>query len=149
LIATHNRYRPVIEKVRWLSLALSLGTVVTAYILLAEMEVGGTNPVYLLVRATNAWSWLLTFLGFASRYLNFNNRFLTYANEAVLPFYVLHQTIIVSIGYVVKDWPWAVLPKFAFLASTSFLLILVVYEFVVKRINFLRFLFGMKILARC
>ena len=144
LLATDTRYRPTIEKVRFISLTLSLLTVIAAYILLAEMEVSGTNPLYLLVRAANSWSWLMTFLGFASRHLNFNNNILKYANEAVLPFYILHQTVIVCIGYFIKDWQWAVFPKYLFLAATSFIVIMVLYEFVVKRVNALRYLFGMK-----
>jgi len=144
LLVTDERYRPAIEKVRFISLTLSLLTVFAAYILLAEMDLPGTNPVYLVVRATNAWSWLLTFMGFASRHLNFSNKFLKYANEAVLPFYILHQTVIVSIGYFIRDWQWAVFPKYLFLASTSFIVIMVLYEFVVRRVNILRYLFGMK-----
>lgn len=144
LLATDARYRPAIEKVRYVSLALSLLTVVAAYILLVEMDISGTNPLYLLVRATNAWSWLLTFLGFASHHLNFSNRFLKYANAAVLPFYILHQTVIVGIGYFIKDWRWAVFPKYLFLASTSFIVIMVLYEFAIKRTNVTRYLFGMK-----
>jgi len=144
LLATDDRYRPAIEKVRYLSLFLSLVTVVAAYILLAEMGVSGTNTIYLLVRAAFSWSWLLTFFGFASRYLNFSNRFLKYANTAVLPFYILHQTVIVSIGFLIKDWQWAVFPKYLFLVTTSFMTIMFLYEFIVRRVNILRILFGMK-----
>jgi peptidoglycan/LPS O-acetylase OafA/YrhL len=144
LLATDARYRPAIEKVRFISLTLSLLTVIAAYILLAEMNLPGTNPLYLLVRATNSWSWLLTFMGFASHYLNFSNRFLKYANEAVLPFYILHQTVIVVIGYYIRDWNLAVFPKYLFLAATSFAVIMVLYEFAVRRVNVLRYLFGMK-----
>ena len=144
LLAADERSRPAIEKVRFISLALSLLTVIAAYILLAEMGVSSSNPLYLLVRATNSWSWLLTFMGFASHYLNFSNRFLKYANEAVLPFYILHQTIIVVIGYFIRDWKWAVFPKYLFLAAASFILIMVLYEFAVRRVKFLRYLFGMK-----
>jgi peptidoglycan/LPS O-acetylase OafA/YrhL len=144
LLATDERYRPAIEKVRFISLALSLLTVIAAYVLLAEMELPGTHPLYLLVRAANAWAWLLTFLGFASRHLNFSNRFLQYANQAVLPFYILHQTVIVVIGYFIRDWDWAVFPKYLFLATTSFTSIMLLYEFAVKRVNFLRYVFGMK-----
>ena len=87
---------------------------------------------------------MLTFLGFAAHYLNFNNGFLKYANEAVLPFYIMHQTVIVSIGYFIRDWQLAVFPKYLFLAATSFITIMVLYEFIVKRVNVLRYLFGMK-----
>jgi peptidoglycan/LPS O-acetylase OafA/YrhL len=144
LLATDKRYRPAIEKVRYASLILSLMTVVAAYIMLVEMEISGTNSLYLLVRATNAWSWLLTFLGFASRHLNFSNRFLKYANAAVLPFYILHQTVIVGIGYLIREWQWAVVPKYLFLATTSFIVIIGLYEFAVKRTKVTRYLFGMK-----
>lgn len=144
LLATNERYRPAIEKVRFISLGLSLLTVFGAYILLVEMGASRLAPLYLLVRATNAWSWLLTFLGFASRHLQFKNSFLEYANEAVLPFYILHQTVIVVIGYFIRDWQWAIMPKYLFLAGTSFVIILSLYEFLVKRINILRYLFGMK-----
>ena len=143
-LATDSRYRPAIEKVRFISLASSVLTVIIAYIMLAEMNLGGTHPVYLVVRAANAWSWLLAFLGFASRHLDFSNQFLKYANEAVLPFYILHQTVIVTIGFFIRDWPWAVLPKYLFLAAASFAVIMVLYELVVKRVNFMRYLFGMK-----
>lgn len=144
LLATDRRYRPTIEKVRFISLAVSLLTVFAASILREEMGLAGTHPLSLLVRATNAWCWLLAFLGFASHHLNFRNRFLKYANEAVLPFYILHQTVIVLIGYYIKDWSWPVFPKFLFLMATSFILIMVSYEYVVKRIPVLRYLFGMK-----
>jgi glucan biosynthesis protein C len=144
LLATDTRYRPAIEEVRYISLGLALATVVSAYVLLAEMGVSGLDPGYLLVRAAFSWSWLLTFLGFASRHLNFNNRVLRYANAAVLPFYILHQTVIVVIGYFIKDWQWAVFPKFLFLATTSFIVIMTLYELVVRRVNGLRILFGMK-----
>ena len=144
LLATDTRYRPAIEKVRFVSLTLSLLTVIAAYILLAEMNLPGTNPVYLLVRSINSWSWLLTFMGFAAHYLNFNSGFLKYANEAVLPFYIMHQTVIVIIGYFIRNWQLAVFPKYLFLAITSFVIIITLYEFIVKRVNLLRYLFGMK-----
>lgn len=144
LLTTDERYRPAIEKVRFVSLALSLLTIVVAYFLLAVLNLPGTHPVYLAARVVNAWSWLLTLMGFASRYLNFNNRFLQYANEAVLPFYILHQTVIVVIGYFIASWPWEVFPKYLFLAGSSLIVILTLYEFLVKRVNLLRYLFGMK-----
>ncbi|MCP4140476.1 MAG: acyltransferase [Chloroflexi bacterium] len=143
-LATDERYRPAIEKVRFISLATSLLTVVGAYLLLVEIGVSSTNPLYLLMRATNSWAWLLTFFGFASHHFQFTNPFLKYANEAVLPFYILHQTVIVVIGYFIKDWTWAVFPKYLFLASTSFIVIIFLYEYGVKRVNALRYLFGMK-----
>ncbi|MEO1104314.1 MAG: acyltransferase family protein, partial [Pseudomonadota bacterium] len=53
------------------------------------------------VRATRivaAWATILTALGLAQRYLNRPSRALTYATEAVFPWYILHQTILVAAG---------------------------------------------------
>ncbi len=144
LLATDGRYRTVIQKVRGISLALSLVTVFLGYILVVELGVAESRPEFLVVRVANAWAWLLTFLGFASHYLNHNNAFLRYANEAVLPFYILHQTVIVALGYLIRDWQLAVFPKYLFLAATSFVIIMVLYEWGVKRIRVLRYLSGMK-----
>ncbi len=46
------------------------------------------------------WSWLLALFCFGMAHLNFTNPYLKYANEAVLPFYILHQTC---------SLPWATL----------------------------------------
>ena len=102
------------------------------------------NPLKCLV----AWSWLLAVLGFGMQHLDFNSPLLKYANEAVLPFYILHQTVIVILGYFVVQWAIPDLLKFVIILTVSFFVIIGLYEFVVRRFNVLRFLFGMKLLAR-
>ena len=96
------------------------------------------------LRGLCAWSWIVAFLGIGSRFLNYSNRFLGYANEAVLPFYILHQPVILSIGYFVVQWTLPIIAKYFIIASTSFIAIMVLYELLVRRINVLRFLFGMR-----
>ncbi len=96
------------------------------------------------IQALSTWCWLLSILGLGSRYLNSDNKFLSYANEAVLPFYILHQTVIISIGFYVVQWGAGVGLKYLIISTTSFAVIMLVYELLVRRINILRFLFGMK-----
>lgn len=97
-----------------------------------------------ILTAIASWCWLLAIFGFGSRYLSFSNPVLKYANEAVLPFYVLHQTVIVVFGFRIAQWDLGVLAKFLILFSFSFVTIMVLYEYLVKRVRLLRFLFGMK-----
>lgn len=106
----------------------------------------GTSTYILsqFVQAVNTWSWLLVILCLASRYLNKNNGFLKYANEAVLPFYILHQTVIIVIGFYVVQWNSGILLKFLTTTTISFLSIMAIYELLVRRFNILRFLFGMR-----
>ena len=91
-----------------------------------------------------SWLFIMAILGFGSRYLNFNNRFLGYTNEAVLPFYILHQTIILIIGFFVVQWSMGIAPKYFIITTSSFIAIMAIYELLVRRINVLRFLFGMR-----
>ena len=99
----------------------------------------------LTLRALMAWCWIIAILGFGSRYLNFNNKFLGYASEAVLPFYILHQTIIIIVGFYVVQWSMAIAPKYFIIVALSFVGIMAIYEILVRRINVLRFLFGMRL----
>ena len=67
-----------------------------------------------------------------------------YANDAVLPFYLLHQTVIVAIGYYVVPWHTSALLKFLIISLTALAITLLLYEVVIKRTRLTRFLFGMK-----
>ncbi|MFC1983198.1 acyltransferase family protein, partial [Chloroflexota bacterium] len=89
------------------------------------------------LRGFCAWSWVLTLLGIGSRLLNFKNRLVGYVNEAVLPFYILHQPIILVIGFFVIQWDLGIATKYLIIAPTSFIAIVAVYDVLVRRINVL------------
>jgi glucan biosynthesis protein C len=90
------------------------------------------------------WCWIVAFLGMARKFLSFSNRFLSYANEAVLPFYVLHHMVIIGVGSYVIRWDIPVLAMYLLIIAMSFTIIMLLYEFAVKRTNVTRFLFGMR-----
>jgi peptidoglycan/LPS O-acetylase OafA/YrhL len=91
-----------------------------------------------------AWSLLIAILGFGRRYLSFDHPILKYASEAAYPFYILHQTVVVFVGYYVVQWNIGVWPQFLVISVASVLAILLVYEVLVRRTGVTRFLFGMK-----
>jgi glucans biosynthesis protein C len=62
----------------------------------------------------------------------------------VLPFYILHQTVIVVIAYCVEQTSWAIPFKYGITVIASLVVIVAVYELLVTRIGVFRFLFGMK-----
>jgi glucan biosynthesis protein C len=95
-------------------------------------------------RGLVGWCWIVGLLGTGSRLLNFNNKILPPANEAVLPFYILHHSVILLVGAYVVKWGRGVETKFFMIAAVSMAIILAVYELLVRRVNILRFLFGMK-----
>ncbi len=151
LLFSDTRLLEIVKRLRWyfLGAGIILSGLLFVFFVdpLAEAEnYFGTASYNLahLVRSMNSWAWMLAFIGIAARFLNSNNRFLGYAGEAVLPFYVLHQTVIISIGFYIVQWDMGVTPKYFIIAATSFIGIMAIYELLVRRINVLRFLFGMR-----
>jgi len=90
-----------------------------------------------------AWAGILGFLGGAVSALNRRTVFLDYANEAVLPFYMLHQAVIVAVGYALLGWSSGFLLKYLALFLLSLLLTLGLYEGLVRRMWLPRLLFGL------
>jgi glucan biosynthesis protein C len=136
VIISNERLQKSIQRLRWLSLALGI-TLGVARIMLLEP---GSDTLYEL----SAWFWILTLLGFGMKHLNFNTPILKHATEAVLPFYILHQTVLLSVGYFVVHWDIPDLVKWLIITLVSLGIISGLYEYVVRHNNVLRFLFGMK-----
>lgn len=97
-----------------------------------------------LLKVINLWAWILTLFGFASNYLNSKSRILNYANKAVYPFYILHQTITVLIGFYLYDLDWSLATKFSLMVFGTFVGSWIIYEFMIRRVRFLQPLFGLK-----
>jgi peptidoglycan/LPS O-acetylase OafA/YrhL len=152
VIASYERLQTNIRRARWaylvagliLSAVYGLLSANTANPVIDQLENEWGDPLFFL----GACTLLPAFLGFAMQYLTRSNRFLKYAGEAVLPFYILHQTVLLAIGYFVVQWAIPGLAKWAIIFTGSFIVIMALYEFMVRRINLLRFLFGMKTLVK-
>lgn len=148
LFASCERLQDNILRYRWISLAAGLVTFLTAGMILLKFgEAPFGDPLYLLVNlfnAATAWCWILAILGFARKYLSFRTPLMEYANEAVMPFYVFHQTILLVVGFFVVRWAIPDVAKWIIILVASFGTIMALYEFLVRRINLLRILFGMK-----
>jgi hypothetical protein len=94
--------------------------------------------------AIGRWSWMVFVLSLGAKHLNFQHKFLAYGNEAVLPFYIFHQTIILCVGWFVIRWNIGILPKYLVIVVASFAIIMALYELLVRRFNVVRFFFGMR-----
>jgi surface polysaccharide O-acyltransferase-like enzyme len=69
---------------------------------------------------------------------------MVYAAAAFLPFYILHQTVIIVIGYSVVQWHVAGLFKYFVISLSSLALSLLIYEVMIRRTRPTRWMFGMK-----
>jgi peptidoglycan/LPS O-acetylase OafA/YrhL len=93
--------------------------------------------------ALGAWSSVVTILGYARRHLTRGGPVLAYANEGIYPFYILHQTVIVTVAFYVIPLPEGPIAKFAFVSLVSFALTAALYEVAVRPFDVARVLFGM------
>ncbi len=100
-----------------------------------------------IVWALNGWCWVTAILGFGRKHLSFDHKYLKVSNELVLPFYVLHQSVIVAIAFYVVRFNLIVIEKYFLIVLASFSII-VALLYPISRINLLRFLFGMKMKRR-
>ncbi len=96
------------------------------------------------LKVTNLWSWILALFGFSAKYLNRKSTILKYANEAVYPFYILHQTIMIIIAYYLIELDWSLVVKSSIMIMGTFVLSWIIYEFVIRRWIYIRPFFGLK-----
>jgi glucan biosynthesis protein C len=105
----------------------------------------GLYLLFQFVMSVQTLCWIVFLVGISAKYLDFRSRALEYCNEAVLPFYILHQTFILLVGWYVVRLDTAIIIKFLVISVLSFVLIASTYELLIRRFNVIRFVFGMRL----
>ena len=95
-------------------------------------------------RALYMWTALLTIFGWGYRWLNRPFRWLPYATEAVYPWYILHQSLIVLLAYWLIPLNLGGRIESALVIGGTIAGCLLLHECVIRRVGFLRPLFGLK-----
>jgi peptidoglycan/LPS O-acetylase OafA/YrhL len=151
VVISHAGLQRRIMQQRWLSLALGLAGFAVLFVIWGtqgDAPYGAPRYAQIFtVFAISGWCWVLAIFGFGMKHLTRNSPYLQPLNEAVLPFYVLHQSILIYVGYVVVQWDISALAKWLIIAPLSFAIIVGLIA-IIRRVNVLRFLFGMKPLRR-
>jgi len=97
-----------------------------------------------ILRVSYAWMMIITIFGLGQVYLNRPSKTLTYMTQAIFPWYILHQTLTIIIGYVLVT-------NFNFSLGFESMLVIIgtiagcalIHEFVIRRVRILRPLFGL------
>jgi peptidoglycan/LPS O-acetylase OafA/YrhL len=168
VIACDARFETALRRVRRPALALAL--VATGVLLAWGAALGGLTdvkdggvPALSALQALAGWLWVVSILGIAGSFVARrarqsaivtgsrsasseprSRRAARYANEAVLPFYVIHEPVIVAAAWVIVRWDAPVVAKYVAVVVVSFAGTLVLYETLVRRFRVARLLFGMK-----
>ncbi|KTE22408.1 hypothetical protein ATE67_00165 [Sphingopyxis sp. H050] len=72
-----------------------------------------------VARQVQGWATIVALVGVADRFWNRDHRWRATLAEAVFPFYIIHQTIIVVVGWHLRQADVAALPSFLILLATT------------------------------
>ncbi len=105
---------------------------------------GTSLYIYGLLNGFHIWTIILSTVGYTMKYLNFSNKYLSYLNTAVYPFYITHQAVIVATGYYVLQLDVGIGAKLLTLGIICIISIWTLYQFIIRKTIVTRILFGMK-----
>ena len=101
------------------------------------------SPLASLARSAYAWFVIAALFGYARRHITGGNKTLTMLTEAVFPFYIIHQTAIVLIGYALKPLHLPLAAEFALVIMVTAASCLAAYG-LAKALPILRLPLGLK-----
>ena len=139
-----------LNRQRFLSLGIGIAAYAAFYIFFINGSVRAVIskdalPIYTLLSAVNTTAWLFAIIGFGHRYLTWRPVFLAELTEAVYPFYLLHQTVLVVATYWLLRFNVPPLAGFIVAVLATFLGTSAIYFCLVRPMGLLRPFFGLKL----
>lgn len=156
LAARSEGFWNALKRLRWPLLAVATASIGVELslraldILFEGKEITGWAllvPWYGIERAARAlytWSALLAIFGWGYVLLDRPFRWLPYATEAVYPWYILHQSLIVPLAFVLIPLRLGPVVEPLLVSGGTIAGCLLLHEFVIRRVGVLRPLFGLK-----
>ncbi len=108
-----------------------------------EINIIGSRYIYAATEMIIALSCGLAVIGYCKVYFNKDHKFRKILNTAIYPFYLLHQPIIIIVGYVILQWQLPVAVNAILITLVSLLFTIGLY-LIISELNILRIVFGMK-----
>jgi len=132
-----NSFWQTVLKWKWLYIGIAA---VLYTIRFTEFE--GISNMYLTSLESNCWIFGVFGLGY--KYLNKPSALLSYLSQAAYPVYIIHMFVLFAGALIILPLNLHPLIKFAGITLFTFIVCFFIYEFILKRINISRPLFGLK-----
>ncbi len=136
-ILSGSTFWPTILKWRWLFLTLAA---ILFSVRIIEFQLKAPN--YLM--AIESSMWIFAMFGFAYKYLNRPSKTLKYLSQGAYPIYIIHMIFLYLGSYLIIPLEIPTVLKFALLVVFTSIGCLTLYDLIIRRIRFLRPLFGLK-----
>lgn len=145
LIAVKESFWFTVEKYRYYFFALGIVSFSILFFITYNYEDSTLKHfTKAFFKVLNLWSWILVLFGFAAKYLNKKSKALSYSNEAVYPFYILHQTVMMVIAYYIINLDWSLAFKLVIMLVGTVGITWIIYEFFIRKWKYIRPFFGLK-----
>lgn len=148
IIYSDNRFTEAIDRVykvaAWTAVVLTPAFFLTIVIGDFEFEAGAARFLWGPWMGIAATLWLIAFIGLGRTFLSRRNAFLDYASDGSYPFYILHQTVIVLLAFLIVKMAVPSAVKYLLLTTSALVITAGAYEVLIKRWAPLRFIFGMR-----
>jgi peptidoglycan/LPS O-acetylase OafA/YrhL len=165
LLASDARIAGALQRTRWpaLTCAVTTSAALLGWAGMLTAHGAGIPTGWGALQGLAGWAWLATILGFAGSLTArrkaapapagslpapavapWRHRAAWYANQAVLPFYLLHEPVIVAAAWFITRWQAPIPVKYLALVTVSLATTLALYELLVRRFRVPRLLLGMK-----
>ena len=143
LLSNQILTRSIIQQRRiYAGVALSL-SVLYFYDWFHSIDAYISNTLQLLLYCIAQISIALALIGYFGKYLNYDHPWRRKLNEAVYPFYILHQTVILVLAFSLRGFEMEAGWRMLVLTLLSFSLITAIYTLLIRPFGAMRFLFGM------
>ena len=140
-VYTGKAFWQTVLKWRWLYLGLAIGLYLLRF-LVFDLNIPGP------VMAIESNCWIFGLFGFAYKYLNRPSALLSYSSKAAYPVYIIHMFVLYAGAYLILPLNIPVIAKFVGIVLFTGVVCYLLYEFLIRRIGFLRPLFGLKVEAK-
>jgi glucan biosynthesis protein C len=169
VIASDRRFEAALRRSRWPALVVACAATCLLVGWAGALSASGAGlgadvpPGWSALQGLAGWAWIAAIMGFSGSLTRRRHprsgtarggtgamrdragrRVARYANEAVLPFYLVHEPVIVAAAWVIVRWNVPAPGKYATLVVVSFATTLVLYELLIRRFRATRFLSGMR-----
>ena len=129
------------------AVAIALASVFIGVRLLVQAEWIGERwdgPAYAIASGAFGWAAILAIAGMAGQHLRGPSPALAYLHAAILPVYLLHQTVLIVLAVALFPAQLPLWLEACLIAMGTLGISLALYELLVRRWSPLRFLFGLK-----
>jgi len=137
LVYSGKTFWQTVLKWRWLYLGLAAGLYIIR-LMVFELK----SPAYLIAVESN--SWIFAVFGFGYKYLNKPGAAISYLSQAAYPIYIIHMFVLYAGAMIILPLEIPVILKFISILLFTGTVCYLIYEFIIRRISFLRPLFGLK-----